>query len=71
MIDPRFDDDPGDAALDREIEQALAIDPRPDFLARARARLADRRRNMRHRRSDEVNSPLLALRASASLPSTG
>jgi len=30
-----------DAALEREIERALAVDPSPEFLARVRARIAD------------------------------
>jgi hypothetical protein len=30
-----------DAALDREIERALAIDPSPEFLARVRTRIAE------------------------------
>ena len=30
-----------DAALEREIERALAVDPSPEFLVRVRARIAD------------------------------
>ena len=32
-----------DAALEREIERALAVDPSPEFLVRVRARIADER----------------------------
>jgi hypothetical protein len=35
-------DDPlNDAALDRELERALAVDPSPEFVARVRGRIAD------------------------------
>lgn len=41
--DPRLDalNDPTDGLLQHEIEQALAVEPSPEFLARVRLRLAD------------------------------
>jgi hypothetical protein len=41
MNDPRRTEPLTDAALDREIRDALAIDPSPEFLPRVRARVAD------------------------------
>ena len=40
MHDPRFEEPLTDAALDREIEQLLAVNPGPGFVTRVRARIA-------------------------------
>ena len=47
MHDPRFESPLTDAALDREIEQLLAVDPGPGFATRVRARIAHDERTSR------------------------